>query len=64
MTSAIVALASGLGPFVAGLVYDYAGGYGPFLWAGVVGCVLGGALLVTLPPYPRWQENYVAEAFS
>lgn len=55
--SAIVALASGLGPFIAGLIYDHAGGYGPFLWAGVVGCTLGGALLVTLPPYPRWSEE-------
>lgn len=55
--SAIVALASGLGPFIAGLVYDYSGGYGPFLWAGVIGCTLGGALLITLPPYPRWSEQ-------
>ena len=55
--SAIVALASGLGPFIAGLVYDFAGDYVPFLWAGVIGCTLGGALLITLPAYPRWEEE-------
>lgn len=59
--SALVALASGLGPFVAGVVYDRAGGYEPFLWAGVVGCIVGGALLVTLPPYPRWGDENAQE---
>ena len=58
--SALVALASGLGPFVAGRVYDTMGGYGPFLWAGVIGCTLGGLLLVLLPAYPRWNEQAAA----
>ncbi|WP_324696257.1 MFS transporter [Novosphingobium aerophilum] len=56
MMSAIVALASGLGPLIAGAIYDYSGGYGPFLWAGTIGCILGGGLLVTLPAYPRWDS--------
>jgi MFS family permease len=59
--SALVALASGLGPFVAGRIYDTMGGYGPFLWAGVVGCTLGGVLLVLLPAYPRWDDEAEAE---
>ncbi|MDE8652706.1 MFS transporter [Novosphingobium album (ex Liu et al. 2023)] len=54
--SALVALASGLGPMIAGMVYDRAGGYEPFLWAGVIGCTLGGALLVSLPAYPKWEK--------
>ncbi|MCJ2178809.1 MFS transporter [Novosphingobium album (ex Hu et al. 2023)] len=62
--SALVALGSGLGPFVAGRIYDTMGGYGPFLWLGVVGCTLGGALLILLPPYPRWQDGNEAKAFS
>ncbi len=61
MMSALVALASGLGPFVAGRIYDTMGGYGPFLWAGVIGCSLGGLLLVLLPAYPRWEEEAEAE---
>ena len=59
--SALVALASGLGPFVAGRIYDTMGGYGPFLWAGVIGCTLGGVLLVLLPAYPRWDDEAEAE---
>ncbi len=52
--AAMVAFASGLGPWLAGVVYDKFGGYGPFLWAGVFGCVVSGVLLVTLPRYPDW----------
>lgn len=54
--SALVAFASGLGPWLAGVVYDTSGDYGPFLWAGVVGCIVSGALLVTLPRYPEQSE--------
>ncbi|WP_404480479.1 MFS transporter [Novosphingobium sp. BL-52-GroH] len=50
--SALVALASGLGPWIAGKVYDVAGNYEPFLWAGAIACALGGALLLALPPMP------------
>lgn len=64
LMSALVALASGLGPFVAGYIYDNMGGYGPFLWFGVVGCTVGGALLFLLPPYPRWEDEIETEAFS
>ncbi|TCM19540.1 putative MFS family arabinose efflux permease [Novosphingobium sp. PhB165] len=55
--AAMVAFASGLGPWLAGVVYDKAGNYGPFLWAGVIGCVVSGLLLVTLPAYPKWEER-------
>ncbi|MFD1958924.1 MFS transporter [Novosphingobium panipatense] len=54
--SALVALASGLGPWLAGKVYDVTGGYEPFLWTGAIGCVVGGALLLALPPMPRWDQ--------
>jgi hypothetical protein len=49
-----MALASGVGPMLAGLVYDRAGGYEPFLLAGTIGCALGGVLIVSLPAYPEW----------
>lgn len=55
--AALVALASGLGPVLAGLIYDIAGGYGPFLVVGAIGCVIGGSLLVSLPAYPRWEDK-------
>jgi len=47
---------------VAGLIYDLAGGYGPFLAAGAIGCTLGGILMITLPTYPVWQERKAAVA--
>jgi predicted MFS family arabinose efflux permease len=52
--SALMALAAGLGPTLAGVTYDQFGGYSPFLIAGALGCLLGGILMVTLPPYPDW----------
>ena len=50
--AALMALAAGLGPTLAGATYDYFGSYGPFLMIGVIGCVLGGALMISLPAYP------------
>lgn len=66
MMAALLALASGLGPLAAGLVYDTAGGYGPFLVAGAIGCALGGLLIFSLPRYPDWEakEKGTEEAFA
>lgn len=55
MTS-VVALGSGLGPVVAGLIYDLSGNYTAFLVAGTIGCVVCGLMLVTLPRYPVWSK--------
>jgi predicted MFS family arabinose efflux permease len=52
--STLLAIASGIGPFVAGLIYDYAGGYDPFLIAGTFGCALSGVLIASLPQAPDW----------
>lgn len=55
--AALMALASGIGPLLAGLIYDHAGGYGLFLVAGAVGCALGGFLMIALPAYPAWKNS-------
>lgn len=60
--SALMALAAGLGPTLAGVTYDKFGGYSPFLIAGALGCLLGGMLMVTLPPYPEWQRREASKA--
>jgi predicted MFS family arabinose efflux permease len=57
----LVALGSGLGPLIAGVVYDTTGGYTPFLLAGTVGCLFCGLLILTLPRYPDWRP---AQAMS
>ncbi len=56
MTS-VVALSSGLGPMAAGAVYDVTGGYGAFLMAGVIGCLISGLLVLTLPKLPGGQSK-------
>lgn len=52
--SALMALASGVGPLLAGYAYDSSGGYGPFLILGAIGCLIGGLLVITLPKAPSW----------
>lgn len=54
VVTSLVALGSGLGPMIAGLVYDTAGDYTAFLVAGAIGSVLCGLLILTLPRYPEW----------
>jgi MFS family permease len=55
--SALMALASGVGPLLAGYAYDSSGGYGPFLILGGIGCLIGGILVITLPKTPSWKEG-------
>ena len=53
----MVSLGSGIGPLVAGMIYDATGNYDAFLMAGTVGLVVSGAMLFTLPGYPDWGER-------
>jgi MFS family permease len=62
--AALMALAAGLGPLLAGRVYDVFGGYGPFLLAGAIGCALGGVIIISLPAYPKWEKREPEEAFA
>jgi predicted MFS family arabinose efflux permease len=52
--TSMVALGTGIGPLIAGLTFDLTGSYTPFLLAGVVGSVICGLLIATLPRYPEW----------
>ncbi len=52
----VIAFGGGLGPVVYGYAFDVTGSYGAALMLGV-GCVLvGGASLLLLGAYPRWEE--------
>jgi predicted MFS family arabinose efflux permease len=55
MTS-VVAIGSGLGPVLAGAVFDQTGNYDIFLIGGTIGCVLSGALALLLPTIPTWSS--------
>jgi len=56
MTSGI-AIGIGLGPLVAGMIYDTAGSYTPLLIGVVPFMVVSGFLLMKLGPYPDWHET-------
>lgn len=58
MTS-VVAVGSGIGPVLAGAVFDRTGNYDAFLIGGAVGCVLCGALTLLLPAVPTWKSTDV-----
>lgn len=55
MTS-VVAIGSGVGPVLAGAVYDQTGNYDAFLIGGTIGCILCGALTLLLPAMPTWRS--------
>ena len=55
MTS-VVAIGSGLGPVLAGAVFDRTGNYDLFLIGGTIGCVLSGTLTLLLPAIPTWRS--------
>jgi MFS family permease len=55
--TSLVAIGSGAGPIVAGLIYDVSGGYGPFLAVGAAALGMSAVLLLTLPRYPDWQAR-------
>ncbi|WP_459662717.1 MFS transporter [Novosphingobium sp. 11B] len=58
MTSAI-ALASGAGPLMAGILHDLYGSYTPLLMAGAVLPLVCGLLLFSLGPYPNWERGHL-----
>lgn len=51
----LMALASGTGPIVAGMLYDTFGNYTAFLLCGIPMGLLSGWLVGGLGPYPTWQ---------
>lgn len=54
--NAVIAFGSGMGPVVAGFAYDSSGDYTIFLIVGVIGSIVSGLLILSLPRYPVWDE--------
>jgi predicted MFS family arabinose efflux permease len=55
--TSMVSAGSGIGPILAGVIYDMTGGYEAFLLAGALGLVLSGVMFFTLPRYPDWNAK-------
>ncbi|MFC4314537.1 MFS transporter [Steroidobacter flavus] len=56
----LMALATGVGPIVAGALYDHFGNYTVLLLAGIPIGLLSGWLVAGLGPYPTWQPVDIA----
>jgi len=61
--ASLIAAGSGLGPLVAGAIYDIYGNYHPFLIFGMVGTLFSSWLIFGLGEYPRFEEE-AQEAFA
>lgn len=57
LMASLIAAGSGLGPILAGWVYDVWHGYAPALWAGFALTLLSCVLLLGLGPYPTWSKE-------
>jgi predicted MFS family arabinose efflux permease len=55
--ASLIAAGSGLGPVLAGLVFDQYGTYVPFLYFGVAGTLVSAFLLTGLGSYPDWKDK-------
>lgn len=55
--ASLIAAGSGLGPIVAGLIYDSYGTYNPFLVFGIVGTLFSAFLIFGLRDYPVWDNE-------
>lgn len=57
MMTSLVAVGAGIGPILAGMIYDSLGNYEPFLSSGAIALGLSAALLLSLPRYPNWESR-------
>ena len=55
--ASIVALGLGLGPLIAGLIFDTMGTYAPLLIGAVPATIVSGLLVSSLGPYPDWTKS-------
>jgi predicted MFS family arabinose efflux permease len=53
--ASVIALGSGVGPWIAGKVFDIYGDYSPFLIAATIGSLLSGLIVFSLGRYPDWK---------
>ncbi len=55
--ASLIAAGSGLGPLVAGFIFDSYGNYDPYLWFGIVGTLVSAFLIFGLGDYPEWKKD-------
>ena len=60
--ASLIAAGSGLGPLMAGYIFDLYGNYDVYLWIGIGGTLFSALLIFGLGDYPAWHRRE-AEAF-
>jgi MFS family permease len=60
--ASLIAAGSGLGPLLAGFIYDTYGNYDVYLWIGIIGTFISAFLIFGLPDYPAWVRRRGAAA--
>jgi predicted MFS family arabinose efflux permease len=60
--ASLIAAGSGLGPLLAGFIYDTYGNYDVYLWIGIFGTFISAFLIFGLPDYPAWVRRRGAAA--
>jgi MFS family permease len=61
--ASLIALGSGLGPLLAGFIFDTFGDYNPYLWFAIGGTLVSAWLIFGLEDYPAWHRRE-ADAFA
>lgn len=55
--ASLIAAGSGIGPVLAGLIFDVYGTYAPFLIFGMIASIFCGSLILSLGAYPSWASH-------
>ena len=61
--ASLIAAGSGLGPLMAGFLFDLNGDYDAYLWIGIGGTLFSALLIFGLGDYPAWHRREV-DAFA
>jgi MFS family permease len=56
MMAAVISTGTSIGPVFVGWLHDVTGSYTWFLVLGIVGSLISGLLILTLPKYPVWEK--------
>jgi predicted MFS family arabinose efflux permease len=54
--ASLIAAGSGLGPLMAGFLFDVYGNYDLYLWIGIFGTLISAWLIFGLGDYPEWKQ--------
>jgi len=59
--NSIMALSAGVGPLIAGFIYDSTGGYALLLFGCIPAAFLAGLCIATMGPSPLWHSSAIGE---